>query len=322
MATYIIEFVADCSDSDYTLTIKEPGQSVTFGSCVIPSIFQITPLKDIDPRVIGFWAQLVKTQFPLTGVVVFGKDGLIYEGSTINMDPHVALDTVWQEFQDVQNTWSPTSEDPYKVAQLLQFIENDQISESIDSMFVHTTRVCENQLPAVAWIQYGKISGTKIEWHKPYETTLMWSSKANLENDPGIVICDGEWEYAGWVPTQGIYLRYNNALPGQEHCMRIVYKAGCDVLKTVDFGANFIPVPDVEGEGDEGEEVGEEGEEVGEEVAEEEVAEEEGEEGEEVVEEGDGEDDGEDEGGEEGEEVEEEGEGEEVEEEGEGEEEV
>ncbi len=253
MDTYTIEHDNDVGD--YCLTVAHDNTKGTFYSAVIPSASKIAALAKTDPRILGLWSWIASESVSLEHPVTFTGGYCQYGSTKIHMDTKsthelVALFKLWNTEIELEkgfsNAVSPLSgtEDPTEVAELMDDIEaeaetepKDDIEDDIEDEAEHalpevyTKRVGEQDLPAKAWIQRGEIFGSKIEWDAPEETTLMWSAQCNLNDEAGIITNNGGWGYAGYEPAQSVYLRYNDALPGQEHCMRVVVTPGVSPLR-------------------------------------------------------------------------------------------
>ncbi len=103
---------------------------------------------------------------------------------------------------------------------------------------VYKRRVGKKDLPAVVYVQLGEIFGKRIEWCVPSETTLKWDSKVNPNNDEGILDNSEGWGFAGYDKSQSVYLRYNESLENQEHCMRILSRPDHNTLAPVTVDAD------------------------------------------------------------------------------------
>lgn len=83
------------------------------------------------------------------------------------------------------------------------------------------TRLTKKDLaePVQAWIQHGE-AFDEIDWDtKPSLVQLSWGEKANLNNEPGILI-NGRLGYAGWNKKGAMYNRYRDC--GSDDWMRVV----------------------------------------------------------------------------------------------------
>ena len=211
-------------DQNYSLQIDGENTKATFYNVGIQAALK---MYNAEQQVVDIIQHIIDHCHPppLEAIIyVQGKEEIQYGNATFALYQNMKLIELIANEKKQQ---ASDSEDPTAVLVMMNAIE----TETEAKPGVYTKRVTKKDLPAKAWIQRGEIYGATIEWSAPIEADLLWGEVCNLNNEAGVLILNGGHGFGGFEPTQSIYLRYNQPLPGQEHCMRIIVKEGIAPLR-------------------------------------------------------------------------------------------